>query len=156
MTFKWGHYFVGLFMLIACATSTKSEEADVIAVKAADQAFYAALSGRDIAAMTAVWADKPDVVSIGPRSKKMDIGIDDVKKYWEGAFNYFSKISAAKSEAHIHIDGNVAWITGTETASLQPKSGGDPLVFDTFVTHVFEKQGGKWLLVVHHAQMIPK
>ena len=56
----------------------------------------------------------------------------------------------------LHSDGKLAWIIGTESATLQPKSGGEPLKFDTFVTNIFEKEGDRWLMISHHAQMIPK
>ena len=141
--------------LLSCAAPAHAESPEDM-VRAADQAFYQALSGRDLPAMMAVWANKPYVVSIGPRSKKMDIGADAVGKYWGGAFDYFSQINATKTDARVRIEGNVAWVIGTETATLQPKSGGDALKFDTFVTHIFEKEGAAWKLVVHHAQMIPK
>jgi ketosteroid isomerase-like protein len=150
-------YAVGLFFILAAGLMpAKAQEAEATAVKAVDQAFYKALSTRDIKAMMAVWADGSYVVNIGPRSKKMDVGSSEVKRYWEGAFDYFSQMNASKTDARIQIVGNVALVIGSETAILQPASGGDPLKFDTFVTHVFEKQGDQWLLVVHHAQMIPK
>jgi ketosteroid isomerase-like protein len=71
---------------------------DTDAIRAADQAFYTALSGRDIQAMARVWADKPYVVCIGPRSKVMNVGFDAVKKYWEWAFDFFSQIAVSKSD----------------------------------------------------------
>jgi ketosteroid isomerase-like protein len=150
--------FAAACLLSACATASNStsSRAEVDAVTAADQQFYAALNGRDIQKMTAVWADKPFVVSIGPRSKTMDVGSVAVKKYWAGAFDYFSDFNVSKSDVHVHASGNQAWVIGIEHAVLQPKSEGEPLRFDTFVTHVFEKEDGHWLLVEHHAQMIPK
>lgn len=133
----------------------RAEPQHVEAIMAADTAFYAALSARDLKAMTAAWADKPYTINIGPRSKTMNVGAAEVAKYWEGAFAFFSEINVTKSNAHVRTDGNVAWVTGNESAVLQPKSGGNPLKFETFVTHVFEKRGDRWLLVLHHAQMIP-
>lgn len=144
------------FLLAAYATSGRAEPAEAEAIKAADLAFYKALTGRDLPAMKTMWAQTSYVINIGPRSNAMNVGYDATVKYWEGAFEYFSELNVSKTEARVQIDGNTAWVVGTESATLQPKAGGDPLRFDTFVTHVFEKHGDRWLLVLHHAQMIPK
>jgi ketosteroid isomerase-like protein len=143
-------------LLASCATTRQEPQADVAAINAADQAFYSALTARSIDAMAAVWADKPYVISIGPRSKTMDVGSAAVKRYWAGAFDFFPQINVAKSDTRIQTDGKLAWVVGIEHAVLQPKTGGEPLRFDTFVTHVFENDNGHWLLVSHHAQMIPR
>ena len=56
-------------------------------MKAANQSFYTALSVRDLKAMQAVWANKPYVVNIGPRSKTAAVGYDEaVTKYWDNAW----------------------------------------------------------------------
>ena len=143
-------------LLTACATPAQESSADVTAIAAADQAFYSALSGRSIQAMESVWADKPYAISVGPRSKVMDVGWSAIKRYWEGSFDFFSQISVTKTDTKIQTDGKLAWVVGIEHAVLQPNSGGEPLRFDTFSTHIFEKENGRWLLVSHHAQMIPR
>lgn len=136
--------------------TTRALQVDIDAIKAADQAFYAALSARNISGMASVWADKPYVICIGPRSQAMNVGWDAVKKYWEWAFDFFSQMRAFKSEAHLQTGGKLAWVVGVEHAMLKLRSGGELLKFDAFSTHVFEKENGKWLLVSHHAQVIPK
>jgi ketosteroid isomerase-like protein len=135
-----------------------AEDAEIAKVKAADQAFYVALSARDLKAMEAVWAQKPYVTNIGPRSKTVSVGYEDaVSTYWAKAFDTFSQMSAqATAISQIQIDGNVAWVIGTESAVLQLKSGGAPMKFDAMVTNIFEKDGDHWLMVSHHAQMVPQ
>jgi uncharacterized protein (TIGR02246 family) len=152
----WKSPIVGFCGLLIVVTAANAQQADVEAIKAVDQAFYKALSGRDLEAMAAVWADKPYVINIGPRSKTMNVGSEATRKYWQGAFDFFSRIDVTKSNVHVQTDGKLAWVVGIENAVLQPKSGGDALKFETFVTHVFEKDQDRWLLVSHHAQMIPK
>jgi ketosteroid isomerase-like protein len=135
------------------------QPADGEAVKAANQSFYTALSARDLKAMQAIWANKPYVVNIGPRSKTAAVGYDEaVTKYWDNAFNnVFSKIEAQiTATLQIQSDGKLAWVSGTEKASLHLKAGGDPINIENFVTNIFEKEGDRWLMVVHHAQVIPK
>jgi ketosteroid isomerase-like protein len=101
--------------------------------------------------------NKPYVVNIGPKSKTAAVGYEDaVKKYWSNAFEFFSAIKAANTSIiQIHSDGNIARVIGTEDANLQPKSGGDPLKFNTFATNIFEKATDRWLMISNHAQIIP-
>ena len=128
-------------------------------VKAANQSFYTALSARDLKAMQAAWANKPYVVNIGPLSKTAAVGYDAaVTKYWGNAFdNIFSKIEAQITAiTQIQSDGKLAWVSGMEKATLHRKAGGDPLNIENFVTNIFEKEGDRWLMVLHHAQVLPK
>jgi hypothetical protein len=55
-------------------------------VKAANQAFYAALSARDIGAMQKVWSSDIDIENIGPFSKAAHVGWDAIKKRFEETF----------------------------------------------------------------------
>lgn len=131
--------------------------ADIDAVKAAHLSFLAALSARDAKAMEAVWADKPYVVNIGPRSKAVTVGYSDaVSNYWPRTFKRFSALNVtAPTIAQVHINGKSAWVVGTERVVGTTKSG-KPVKFNLFVTNIFEKDGDRWLLVSHHAQRIPQ
>lgn len=144
--------------LVLISPSVAAQQpSDLDAIKAANQAFYTALSAKDRKAMEKLWANKPYVVNIGPRNKAIAVGYDDaVTKYWPVTFDLFSRINVSTSVVQVHSDGKTAWVIGTETASLQAKSGGDPLAFETFVTNSFEKQGKRWLMTTHHAQQIAK
>jgi len=150
------HCAIAICMLAASIVLARAASPDADAVMAADRAFYEALSGRNLATMKAVWLQAPYVINIGPRSKAMNVGYEATVKYWEGAFDFFSHLDVSKTESHVQTDGATAWVVGIENAVLQPKSGGEALRFDTFVTHIYEKHDGRWLLVLHHAQMIPK
>jgi ketosteroid isomerase-like protein len=154
---KIGGWVLALCAFLAWGSAANAQDADIGAITAANQAFYAALSARDPKAMEAVWANKPYVTNIGPRSKTILVGYADaVSKYWPATFEFFSQMSVSSTTAQIQADGKLAWVVGTENVVLQPKSGGDPLKFDTFVTNVFEKDGDRWLMISHHAQVIPK
>jgi ketosteroid isomerase-like protein len=65
-------------------------------------------------------------------------------------------MTVSKSDAQIQTDGQLGWVVGVEHAQLQLKSGGESVKFDAFSTHVLEKVDSRWLLVSHHAQVIPK
>ena len=61
-----------------------AQQADVDGVKAASQAYYAALGVADNgAAMEKVWAHTPYITYVGPRSKSIIVGWEPLKKMWE-------------------------------------------------------------------------
>jgi ketosteroid isomerase-like protein len=139
-----------------CVCTFAAQVSDTKAVAAANRAFIAALSSGDLTAMEQIWAHQPYVTNVGPRSRVRNTGYDAVHKYWKESFKYFSRISISSRETKIRVNGNVAWVVGLETEEFEPKSGGEPLAFETFFTNIFEKSAGRWLLVSHHAQAIPK
>ncbi|MFM9943448.1 MAG: nuclear transport factor 2 family protein [Hyphomicrobiaceae bacterium] len=145
----------GLALMVGSAIA--QQPADIDAVKAANAAFYAALSGRDAKAMEALWANKPYVVNIGPASKSIAVGFEDaVAKYWSNAFtNVFSELNVTMTTTQIQTDGKLAWVVGTEAAKVKTKAG-EAREFTTFATNIFEKDGNRWLMVSHHAGIIPK
>jgi ketosteroid isomerase-like protein len=152
-------WIMGLLMVMAgIVTSNAQSASDIDAIKAANQSFYTALSALDAKAMNAVWANKPYVVNIGPFSKTVSVGYEDaVSNYWVKAFGSFAKASASSTSiAQVRTDGKIAYVTGTEHANIDFKSGGATRILDNFVTNIFEKDGDRWLMVVHHAQGIPK
>ena len=105
--------------------------------------------------MEKLWADKPYVMLIGATSKAPVIGAAAVKKYWQTAFAAFAKVSASSEILQGQADGKLAWIVATETIEAAGRAG-KMVTFKTFVTHIFEKEGDRWLLVSHQSQAIPK
>ncbi len=131
---------------------------DIEEIKAAEIAFHTALSAMDGKAMAAIWADKPYVTNIGPSNKRVFVGYDEAVTQWitKVVPSRYSELKAqATSVASIQVNGNVAWSVGMENVSGTNKAG-EPLSFDALVTDIFEKDGGKWLMVSHHAQVPPK
>src|SRR5215831_4875810 len=106
--------------------------------------------------MDGVWAHKPCVANAGPRSKDRNIGFEAVSKYWQDAFDFFSRIKAEPVDTRVQVNGNLAWVVGKETAELQPKSSAEALKFETLVTHIRE---GEWAIAAritsrpHHSEV---
>jgi len=144
-----------LFLALALPTgdAVAQKASDMEAVKAANQAFYAALSARDIRAMEKVWSRKPDIRNIGPRSKAIDVGWDGLKKGLETVFDAFPELTVSEEQIHIRIRGQVAWVSGIEKAQRKTKTG-ETQTGTNFGTSIFEKQEGRWLMVYHHASAI--
>jgi ketosteroid isomerase-like protein len=146
---------IGGLMLLATSQSwAQGKEAD--AVRAASKAFYAALAVLDDgSAMTKVWAHKPYVTFVGPRSKAIIVGWEAQKKYWEENNKAFAERNVTLADPRIHVNGNLAWEMGIETGTAKMQNGSASKV-ENFVTGVYERIDGRWLKVSHHAQPKPQ
>jgi ketosteroid isomerase-like protein len=129
------------------------QTSDVELLSAVSQVFIAAISARDIHAMDKLWAHEPHVTFIGPLSTTVVVGWEGVRKAWEMRFNQFERVTISLAESHVHANGAVAWAVGLEKVRLLRKNG-ETLSFDAFVTNVFEKRDGRWLMVSHQATPI--
>lgn len=128
---------------------------DLEAVKAANQAFYTALSARDVGALQHVWlSDDPDIQGIGPTSKAATIGWDGIKQTYITTFDALPEISINMLEPTIRLHGQTAEIVGIERSILKRKDDVrmSPV---TLGSNVFEKQqDGRWLLVSRHSSIV--
>jgi ketosteroid isomerase-like protein len=129
-------------------------QSEMDAVKAANQAFYAALSACDVAAMKKVWSSDADVQNIGPRSKIIPVGWDNIQKGVEGTFDSFPELKVSM-EPRIRIVGTVAWASGIEQTQRKDKTGASDSGAN-LATNVFQKQDDRWLMVHHHASLMPQ
>jgi ketosteroid isomerase-like protein len=138
------------------ASQAKAQDpSDLDRVNAASQVFIAAIAARDIRAMDKVWAHESYATFIGPLSTTIVVGWEGVRKAWEMRFGQFDRVTISLAELHVHTSGNVAWAVGVEKVELLRKDG-KTLGFDAFVTNVFERKDGRWLMVSHQATPIFK
>ena len=146
--------FLGVAFAQGGAVAQQSSEMEK--VKAASQAFYAALNTRDPSAMAKVWAHTPYVVHISPVAKEIVVGWEGVNKSWEEVHNMTSQINISFSETGVPlIDGKLAWEVGTETGPLT-FADGKAVNFAAFATNIYQNIDGRWLMVSHQAGQIPK
>jgi ketosteroid isomerase-like protein len=131
----------------------KTQASDVEGIEAASRDFIAAISARDIQAMDKLWAHESYVTFMGPLSTTIVVGWDGVRKAWEMRFGQFDRVTISLAESHVQTDGNVAWAVGIERVQLLRKNG-ETLGFDAFVTNIFERHDGRWLVVSHQATPI--
>jgi|SRR4051812_23438352 ketosteroid isomerase-like protein len=133
----------------------RGQDADEQALKAANAAFYAALSGRNAAAMGQVWAHTPYVADIHPGGKAPIIGWDAVQQDWADIFKQYAVTTVTPREPiAFGRNGNTAWIVDTEAVHIKD-TGGKESQFTALATNVYEFQDGHWLMVVHHASLVP-
>ena len=146
-----------LAVLIGFSASPLADApADLEGVKRASKAFYdAVVVVDDGSAMEKVWAHTPYVTYIGPRSTSIIVGWDAQRKYWPEFNKAFDRRSVALVDAQVHVVGNLAWEIGAEQGQAHMKDGATRKV-DWFVTNVYEKIDGRWLMVSHHVQPKPQ
>ena len=133
-----------------------AQQPDIDSVKAAIEAFDAALGSLDVSKMAPLWVHDATVTLINPRDKGIAVGWDAVKKDWEATFNANSELKITRIDGpYIQANGDVAWSTGMVNAAIRLKNGA-ALNAPTFEADVFQKRGSQWLLVSHAAWRVPK
>ncbi len=140
--------------LLVGLSASGAQRASDDGIKAASQAFYAALSGTDVAAMKKVWAHTDYVVYVGPRSTAIARGWPAVEQAWDQSFAQDESRRVQLRHASMHSNATLAWEVGTETGTIKRKDGTERAL-DAFVTNIYEKQQGRWLMVSHHVQPKP-
>jgi len=141
--------------VVALPGGSKSyaQEADI---KAAVDAYHAALGSLEVSKMEPLWAHDPNVILVNPADRSISVGWDAVKKDWEAQFNFLSDLKVTQADGpHVSVKDDVAWATGIANAAAKSKTGADVggLVYES---DVFEKREGRWLLVSHTALAVPK
>lgn len=136
--------------------SVAQTAADIEAVKAANQSYYAALSARDIRAMEKVWSQSPDDVNVAPPVRPAaHVGWTEVRKTYETFWSTLDELTVSMQSPTVKVEGNVGWVYGVEQAKRRTKDGqvsGGP----NFGTSIFVKRNGRWLMVFHQAALMPQ
>ncbi|HZD88771.1 MAG TPA: nuclear transport factor 2 family protein [Pseudolabrys sp.] len=134
----------------------ESSAPEVLAIQAANRAYYAALSSRDMRAMQMVWSRSVDDVNIAPPIAPVaHIGWPAVKANYESFWSTLDELTASMEQPTIKMEGNVAWVFGIEHATRRTKDGqvsGGP----NFGTSIFVKRDERWLMVFHQSTLKPK
>ena len=145
------------FLIFFAGTGALADpSADIEGVKAASKAFYeAVVVVDDGTAMDKVWAHKPYVTYVGPKSTSIIVGWDAQMTYWPEFNKAFARRTVELVGSHIHAVGDLAWEIGTEVGQAHMNDGTIRKV-DWFATNVYEKIDGRWLMVSHHVQPKPQ
>jgi ketosteroid isomerase-like protein len=130
------------------------QTADSEQVQAVNEAFYKAISAKDMPRLERLWSYAPYVHVIHPASTDVISGWDAVRHSWEEVFAHYEQITLAMREPQIRVGHNVAWIVGQEQFHGR-RTGSDLVTFVSLATNVFEKQGDTWRLVHHHGSCPP-
>ena len=125
------------------------------AIRAANTAYYAALSARDMGAVERVWARQGQTFNIFGASRAPQVGWDAIRAGYEDLFNRFPELSVTMPEPLIAQNGDGALVVGVETLRGRlPNGETASLVLPT--TNVFIKRNGRWLIAHHHSSRPPQ
>jgi ketosteroid isomerase-like protein len=147
---------LAIFALLAGNGNGYAQQSAADEVKAAIDAYHAAISALDMAKMASLWVQDASVMLVNPRDKSISVGWNAVKKSWEAVPNVWSELRVTQAEGpNIRVQGNIAWSIGIASVVGKTKSGA-AVNAPTLETDVFEKRGGRWLLVSHTASRVPQ
>ena len=121
---------------------------DAAEVEEANARFYRALESLDISQMDRVWSHGDHVRCIHPGWCLLS-GWDAVRQSWEAIFGDSSEMRFSISDVDAHVDGDLAWVTCGE--NILSHARGQIAVTTLLATNMFERRGGDWLMIHHHA-----
>lgn len=113
-------------------------------VKAANAVFYEALEQADLEKMAAVWQQSEDALCAHPGRTPLR-GWPEVWASWEAILSSGGNPQIIITEEHVTRRGDVAWVTATENMISGGHTGA------AVALNVFEHDGDRWRMVVHHA-----
>src|SRR5579859_1301521 len=94
------------------------------AVRAANRSYYTALSSRNIQAMEQIWSQSSDDVNVAPPVRPAaNVGWATIKKNYETFWSTLDELNVSMENPAIKVEGNVAWVYGTEQAKRRTKDG---------------------------------
>jgi len=115
-----------------------------MSVLSANQKFYEAFSERSLDKMRALWSDGEDATCAHPGHPLL-LGAAAVLESWRALFEGGASPALRCARQRVVLRGAVAWVTCQERAG-----GDDDGAASLEAVNVFERQGGRWVLV-HHA-----
>ena len=128
---------------------TPDDEAALVAE--ANARFYRAFESLDMAEMDQVWSHADHVRCVHPGWCLL-AGWEAVRQSWEAIFTGSGEMRFSISDVSAHVDGELAWVTCTENILSHTRD--QIAVTVLLATNVFERRGGDWLMVHHHASHI--
>ena len=115
--------------------------------------FYFALESQDIDLMDEVWATDASAICVHPGWTRL-AGWENIRASWEQMFrNTNTHMRIDVSEVSVEVQGSTAWVSCLE--SITRASGDRIQRAQAYATNVFVFEDDRWLLVLHHASIIP-
>ena len=113
-------------------------------VRAANAEFYEALEQADLELMAQVWERSDDAVCAHPGRAPLR-GWGDVWASWEAILSSGGNPQIIITEEQVTRRGPLAWVTAIENMISQGHTGAAAAL------NVFQHDGDRWRMVVHHA-----
>jgi uncharacterized protein (TIGR02246 family) len=122
------------------------------AVRAVNDAFYAALSALDLERMGEVWLKEEWVRCVHPRSDLLH-GWADIERSWAEYFARASWTRVVPTSIEVWIRGRTAIVICAE--NITEKEGAEVRVSVAIGTNVYQETEAGWRMVHHHASQAP-
>lgn len=124
---------------------------DEDAVREANERFYVAYAAADVDALRDVWLDAKTVSCAHPLAD-LAVGLPDVLASWSAVFAMGKPVSVDCDIISLQVRMNMAWVVAHQTVR---SVRGDAVIGGLRIaTNVFQKRGGTWKLVHHHASPV--
>lgn len=120
-------------------------------VEEANAHFYRVLESLDLGRMDEVWSHDDHVRCVHPGWRLLS-GWEAVRHSWEVIFKNSQEMRFSITDVHAHVGGDLGWVTCTE--NILSEARGNISVTSVLATNIFERVGGEWLLIHHHASHI--
>jgi ketosteroid isomerase-like protein len=124
---------------------------DLDAILEANAAFYEAFQSLDLARMEAIWLHAPYIKCVHPGWSLL-VGWGPVMESWQRIFAGTLEMRFTLSDAHVGVQGDLAWVVVTENIDTRTRDG--KMEARVQATNVFERRDGRWFLVHHHGSPI--
>jgi len=113
--------------------------------------FYRAFEAQDLAEMDQIWAHGEHVRCVHPGWAMLE-GWEVVRQSWEAIFKGSGEMRFTLGDVQARGRGDVGWVTCSENILSQVR--GNVAVTTLLATNVFERHGGEWRMVLHHASHV--
>ena len=120
--------------------------------QAVDSSWIKAMKANDLEAVLKTYA--ADAVAWLPEVKEAR-GEKEIRSAFEGLLSANTVKEVVLSETGYRTIGKVSVGWGRFSLTLEPKSGGNPVVMTGRYTDIAERRGGRWVYVVDHASAEP-
>ncbi len=127
--------------------------ADLDDVLRCNTLFYEAFNQRDMTLMESVWMHDGRVRCVHPGWGILE-GWEEVRASFEKILGSGLAVIEVSDVEPFVADGEpMAWVTCIEEISYNLE--GNIITARAQATNIFEKEGGRWLMVHHHASAVP-
>jgi len=124
------------------------------AVYEANERFYRALEQADLEMMSAVWLHADWVKCVHP-GWDLIVGWELVRESWRQIFDGSAGMRVAATDVEIKVEGDFALVSCYEVLAIFLDSSRAPVSARTTATNLFQRVGGQWRMIHHHASQVP-
>lgn len=132
---------------------TEADNDDVVAVLAANTAFYRAFEAADLDAMSDLWEHADRVECVHPGWASLH-GWGEVSASWATLFGGGQRLQFILTNERVVVVGDVGWVSVDENLLTGDVAGGVGSTGTVAALNVFVRTGGVWRMVAHHGSPV--